>query len=85
MQALQCRAVVPLVEVEAGLVAAGDVDRVADAVFLDHQRFVGRLATYRYYNMDQIVGQALATYRRLAPSLSRRSKALAVTPAKAAS
>lgn len=28
--------------------------------------FVGRLATYRYYNMDQIVGQALSTYRRLA-------------------
>ncbi len=27
--------------------------------------FAGRLATYRYYNMDQIVGQALATYRRL--------------------
>jgi len=26
--------------------------------------FVGRLATYRYYNMDQVVGQALATYRR---------------------
>lgn len=26
--------------------------------------FVGRLATYRYYNMDQIVGQALATFRR---------------------
>jgi UDP-galactopyranose mutase len=26
--------------------------------------FVGRLATYRYYNMDQIVGQALASYRR---------------------
>lgn len=23
--------------------------------------FVGRLATYRYYNMDQVVGQALAT------------------------
>ena len=31
--------------------------------------FVGRLATYRYYNMDQVVGQALATYRKLAPSL----------------
>jgi UDP-galactopyranose mutase len=30
--------------------------------------FVGRLATYRYYNMDQIVGQALSTYRRLAES-----------------
>jgi UDP-galactopyranose mutase len=28
--------------------------------------FVGRLATYRYYNMDQVVGQALATYERLA-------------------
>ncbi len=26
--------------------------------------FVGRLATYRYYNMDQIVGQALAVFRR---------------------
>jgi UDP-galactopyranose mutase len=28
--------------------------------------FVGRLGTYKYYNMDQVVGQALATYRRLA-------------------
>jgi UDP-galactopyranose mutase len=28
--------------------------------------FVGRLATYKYYNMDQVVGQALATYERLA-------------------
>ena len=28
--------------------------------------FVGRLATYRYYNMDQVVGQALATFRRIA-------------------
>jgi UDP-galactopyranose mutase len=27
--------------------------------------FVGRLATYRYYNMDQIVGQALASWSRL--------------------
>jgi UDP-galactopyranose mutase len=34
--------------------------------------FVGRLATYRYYNMDQIVGQALATFRRLD---ERRGKA----------
>jgi len=31
----------------------------------DNVTFVGRLATYRYYNMDQIVGQALATWRRL--------------------
>jgi UDP-galactopyranose mutase len=28
--------------------------------------FVGRLASYRYYNMDQVVGQALAAYKRLA-------------------
>ncbi|PLK27763.1 UDP-galactopyranose mutase [Novosphingobium sp. TH158] len=34
--------------------------------------FVGRLATYRYYNMDQVVGQALATYRRLLPELGDR-------------
>ena len=27
--------------------------------------FVGRLATYKYYNMDQIVGQALALVDRL--------------------
>ena len=27
--------------------------------------FVGRLATYRYYNMDQVVAQALTTYKRL--------------------
>jgi UDP-galactopyranose mutase len=27
--------------------------------------FVGRLATYKYYNMDQVVGQALATWRKL--------------------
>jgi UDP-galactopyranose mutase len=28
-------------------------------------RFVGRLATYRYYNMDQVVGQALALFAQL--------------------
>ena len=27
--------------------------------------FVGRLGTYKYYNMDQVVGQALATFRRM--------------------
>lgn len=30
--------------------------------------FVGRLATYRYYNMDQVVGQALSTFRRISKS-----------------
>ncbi len=28
--------------------------------------FVGRLATYKYYNMDQIVAQALTTYGKMA-------------------
>jgi UDP-galactopyranose mutase len=27
--------------------------------------FVGRLGTYRYYNMDQVVGQALTLYKKL--------------------
>jgi UDP-galactopyranose mutase len=33
--------------------------------------FVGRLATYRYYNMDQVVGQALATFARIEGSRHR--------------
>jgi UDP-galactopyranose mutase len=35
--------------------------------------FVGRLATYRYYNMDQIVGQALATFSRIDATLPPRA------------
>ncbi|MBV9882827.1 MAG: UDP-galactopyranose mutase [Sphingomonadaceae bacterium] len=31
----------------------------------DDVTFVGRLGTYRYYNMDQVVGQALAAHRKL--------------------
>ncbi|WP_166749556.1 UDP-galactopyranose mutase [Xanthomonas cannabis] len=27
--------------------------------------FLGRLGTYKYYNMDQVVGQALAVYKRI--------------------
>jgi UDP-galactopyranose mutase len=27
--------------------------------------FVGRLGSYKYYNMDQIVGQSLTMYKRL--------------------
>ena len=38
----------------------------ADAEALDNVTFVGRLATYKYYNMDQVVGQALAAFKRLA-------------------
>lgn len=32
---------------------------------LSEVTFVGRLATYKYYNMDQVVGQALATFNRM--------------------
>lgn len=42
--------------------------------------FVGRLATYRYYNMDQVVGQALATFRRIEDSLGRRLPPKAARP-----
>ena len=35
--------------------------------------FVGRLATYRYYNMDQVVGQALAAFRRLDAARSKQT------------
>lgn len=38
----------------------------ADAEARPDVTFVGRLATYRYYNMDQVVGQALAAFKRLA-------------------
>lgn len=31
----------------------------------DDVTFLGRLGTYKYYNMDQVVGQALAAYKRL--------------------
>jgi UDP-galactopyranose mutase len=37
--------------------------------------FVGRLATYRYLNMDQVVGQALATFRRIQEQVPGRSGA----------
>lgn len=32
--------------------------------------FVGRLATYRYYNMDQVIGQALSTFSRIDAALA---------------
>jgi UDP-galactopyranose mutase len=40
-------------------------------------QFVGRLATYKYYNMDQVVGQALSVYARLAGQ--KRSEATRAT------
>jgi UDP-galactopyranose mutase len=43
-------------------------------------QFVGRLATYRYYNMDQVVGQALATFRRIAQREGRAAVAAKTSP-----
>jgi UDP-galactopyranose mutase len=42
--------------------------------------FVGRLATYRYYNMDQVVGQALSTFARIEAGHQQRH-AVAPQPA----
>jgi UDP-galactopyranose mutase len=35
--------------------------------------FVGRLATYRYYNMDQVVAQALTTYKNIVAAEGAKS------------
>jgi UDP-galactopyranose mutase len=40
-------------------------------------RFVGRLATYRYYNMDQVVAQALKVYRTI---MTGSSETLEIAP-----
>ncbi len=46
-------------------------------------RFVGRLATYRYYNMDQIVAQALTEYGKIVGK--KRQEAAVATAATASS
>jgi UDP-galactopyranose mutase len=35
---------------------------------LENVWFVGRLATYKYYNMDQVVAQALSTFKKITSS-----------------
>ena len=37
----------------------------AEADAMENVTFVGRLATYKYYNMDQVVGQALTAFKGL--------------------
>jgi UDP-galactopyranose mutase len=36
-----------------------------------HVHFVGRLASYRYYNMDQVIGAALSTFDKIQKPLRR--------------
>ena len=45
---------------------------------LDKVHFIGRLGTYKYYNMDQVVAQALALFRKLQ---SREPEAEAIVQA----
>jgi UDP-galactopyranose mutase len=53
----------------------------AEAESTPNVTFVGRLATYRYYNMDQVVGQALATFKRLHQAASESTEsALSAAP-----
>jgi UDP-galactopyranose mutase len=42
--------------------------------------FLGRLGTYKYYNMDQVVGQALALYQRIAEGEGVEARAHEVEP-----
>jgi len=35
--------------------------------------FVGRLATYKYYNMDQVVAQALTTFKKISQGQEEES------------
>lgn len=41
--------------------------------------FVGRLATYKYYNMDQIVAQALTTYAKTVSAKRKEALAMGTT------
>jgi UDP-galactopyranose mutase len=50
-------------------------EALSDAV--PNTYFVGRLATYRYYNMDQVVGQSLATFARIEKTVPRAAAAAA--------
>ena len=47
--------------------------------------FVGRLATYKYYNMDQVVGQALAAFKRICKSMEQPPAAAPVLRVKESS
>jgi UDP-galactopyranose mutase len=52
---------------------------LADAT--PHVHFVGRLATYQYYNMDQVVAQALALFKRIRNTYTNEGEGENPTPA----
>ena len=45
---------------------------------LDHVHFTGRLATYKYYNMDQVVAQSLSLFEKLKAKRTRSLPPLSV-------
>ncbi|HEY9027507.1 MAG TPA: UDP-galactopyranose mutase [Burkholderiaceae bacterium] len=53
----------------------------AEAEKLRDVSFVGRLATYKYYNMDQVVAQSLTLFRKLAARHAQRLEAGMLAPA----
>jgi UDP-galactopyranose mutase len=53
--------------------------KLADA--RDDVHFVGRLATYKYYNMDQIVAQAMTVYSKIV-GVKRKEASNLVVPAR---
>jgi UDP-galactopyranose mutase len=56
--------------------------KLADA--RDNVHFVGRLATYKYYNMDQIVAQAMTLYGKIV-GVKRKEASALVVPARTSS
>ena len=55
----------------------------AEAEATPNVTFVGRLATYRYYNMDQVVGQSLAAFRKLQAAHEAADKTIVAAEATA--
>ena len=71
------RAVYPIPAPDARALYSKYAER---AVLEKNVTFVGRLATYRYYNMDQVVGMALAEFDRLRIAREHHSAPLKSQP-----
>ncbi|UUX97540.1 UDP-galactopyranose mutase [Aquabacterium sp. J223] len=56
----------------------------AEAEKLERVSFVGRLATYKYYNMDQVVAQSLTLFKRLREQHLAGQQAIEIGPRVAA-
>jgi len=45
---------------------------------MENTYFVGRLATYKYYNMDQVVAQALSTFKKIVGEMEQSDQLTSV-------